>query len=186
MLDLFFGEKLFSSVMSNPKIKNKFRGYFWRAALIIAGSYGRGISSGLRPGGIYARGTDALRSDDSHSDCRDPYCFDCHSHRAVFSVARREEKVAFCRSIKRQFLATHSPSGYSWGLAPKKPGSSRATHSPSGYSWGLAPNKPGSSRATHSPSGYSWGLAPNKIKKRKVPASKLAVPFSFYFTRLVA
>ena len=36
MLDLFFGEKLFSSVMSNPKIKNKFRGYFWRAALIIA------------------------------------------------------------------------------------------------------------------------------------------------------
>ena len=38
MLDLFFGEKLFSSVMSNPKIKNKFRGYFWRAALIIAGA----------------------------------------------------------------------------------------------------------------------------------------------------
>ena len=34
----FFGEKLFSSVMSNPKIKNKFRGYFWRAALIIAGA----------------------------------------------------------------------------------------------------------------------------------------------------
>ena len=38
MLDLFFGEKLFSSVMSNPKIKNKFRGYFCRAALIIAGA----------------------------------------------------------------------------------------------------------------------------------------------------
>ena len=37
MLDLFFGEKLFQSVMNNPGIKNKFLGYFWRAALIIAG-----------------------------------------------------------------------------------------------------------------------------------------------------
>ena len=38
MLDLFFGEKLFDRVMSNPKIRNKFWGYFWRAALVIAGS----------------------------------------------------------------------------------------------------------------------------------------------------
>lgn len=38
MLDLFFGEKLFDSVMDNPKIKNKCWGYFWRAALIIAGA----------------------------------------------------------------------------------------------------------------------------------------------------
>lgn len=38
MLDLFFGEKLFAHVMNNRKIKNKFLGYFWRAALIIAGA----------------------------------------------------------------------------------------------------------------------------------------------------
>lgn len=37
-LDLFFGEKLFEKVMKNSRIKNKFWGYFWRAALMIAGA----------------------------------------------------------------------------------------------------------------------------------------------------
>ena len=116
----FFRRETFQQCHEQSQDQKQIPGIFLARGADHRGSYGRGISSGLRPGGIYARGTDALRSDDSHSDCRDPYCFDCHSHRAVFSVARREEKVAVCRSIKRQFLATHSSQGYEWGLAPEK------------------------------------------------------------------
>lgn len=39
MLDVIIGQKLYDRVMQNPGCKNKFWGFFWRGALLVAAGY---------------------------------------------------------------------------------------------------------------------------------------------------
>ena len=55
----FFRRETFQQCHEQSQDQKQIPGIFLARGADHRGSYGRGISSGLRPGGIYARGTDA-------------------------------------------------------------------------------------------------------------------------------